>query len=231
MAQHPYDDDIDDIMASIMQGKPAVPAAVKEGSKKPAKRTSGTQNAPRQKKQTHAYSPPAPKKKPRPRAFVKATLLVATLVLMVGAGFFLWIGPLSAIFTPPSPFSPEVAEKVQAPLYYPAKLPGSYKIELGSITQPEPSVVVYAASDDSGNKLNFSLQKQPKGLNLNPLYEALSDIKEVETKFGTVKYGTLEDNLDIVNVLADSTWIIVTSSRGQLDEQDVQLLINSLVTG
>lgn len=236
--KHAYDDDIDDIMASIMQGN-REPVAPPQPAKRPVAHLQTP--SPRRPVATHtpsvapvtahtpSRSPQVSSEKRKKKSFpIKSVLSLATFVAVLAGGFFLWNGPISALFKPPSPFDPSIAEKMKAPLYYPTKLPGSYKIELGSINQPESSVVVYTASDDEGKKLNISLQEQPKGLKLEPLYKVLSNLKEVDTKFGTIKYGASEDNVDIVNILTGETWVIITAQRGQLSDSDVQLLVNSL---
>ncbi len=220
-------------MASIMQGtqQPSAPAPKHVNHSRT--QTQKPQPAEHVQPSPKQPSPPvaqytAPKKS---RRFpTKAVLSLATFSAVMVGGFFLWNGPISALLTPPSPFKPEIALKMDTPLYYPTKLPGTYKMETNSIAQPESSVVVYAITDEEGKKINVSLQKQPKGLTLDPLYQVLSDLKEVETKFGTLKYGASEDGVDIVNILTGETWIIITSNKGLLSQEEVQLLTNNLRT-
>lgn len=114
------------------------------------------------------------------------------------------------------------------PLYFPAKLPGTFKIELNSISQSESGVLLYAITDDTGKQINVTLQKQPDGIDLTPLYQRLDNLQETETKFGTVRVGRSEDNIFVANVLTGSTWVIITSYQNVLTPEVLQTIINNL---
>lgn len=160
---------------------------------------------------------------------LKVSLIsVAVLVTTVVGGAFLWHGPISNALKPKSPFSTELSQKTGLPLFFPAKLPGSFKMETNSIAQPDQSVVVYVISDNDNKKLNVSLQKPPANLDLSQLYETYSNVKELDTKFGKVKVGTSKEGMDIANVLAGQTWIIITSEEGSVSTSDLQSVINGL---
>ncbi len=234
-----YDDDIDDIMASIMSGNSSL-----ETQPPPQKRPKRHHMSPkRPSARDESFVSPLSMKEDTPQSqqiekpvrkhnTKKIGLYVATpvtLLVLVFGGMALWNGPIAALLKPPSPFNEEVLGKMtETPLYYPTKLPGTYKIELNSITQPESSVVVYAITDDSGKKINVSLQAQPKNMTLEPLYKALTNLRNTDTKFGVIKTGTSEDGIDITNILAGKTWIIITSAKGVLSSDEIQTIVNSL---
>lgn len=153
---------------------------------------------------------------------------VAVLAVTIVGGAFLWQGPISNALKPKSPFSTELAQKTGLPLYFPTKLPGTYKMETNSIAQPDPSAVVYVISDNDNNKLNVSLQKQSNDLDLSSVYGKMTDLKEIETRFGPVKIGTIDDGLEVANVFTGQTWIIITSEKGTITDTDLQTVINGL---
>lgn len=230
-----YDDDIDDIMASIMNGANSSPSASPEQS---APKHVHTPQRPVERHDAQSEPSPAPvfkpaAKQPQQKSLPKINkkLIAAPLagLIIVAGAFFIWNGPLAAVLKPQSPFSEEVlGAMTSTPLYYPTKLPGSYKLELNSITQPESSVVVYAITDDEGKKINVSLQAQPKNMTLEPLHKALTDLRKTETKFGTITTGTSEDGIDISNILTGQTWVIITSQKGVLSSDELKLIVNSL---
>lgn len=231
------DDDIDDIMSSILQGRPSnTPLLPKQPKQKP-------QPKPIQPRRSildtpsPAYSVPkkAPKSPRKPfklKKSVKVSIIIVTAILALGAVGFVLRKPVgsfvSDLLAPPSPFSAEVTEKAGFPLYYPTKLPAGYKIETDSVRQPEEGVVIYAITTDDGKRFNINLQKKPAGLNLDPLYNALTEIKETDTKFGKVKTGTSGEGMQITNILTDQSWIIINSSKDTLTQEDLVKLVNSL---
>jgi hypothetical protein len=160
----------------------------------------------------------------------KKIILSIVVLLLIASGTVLGLQKLSpGLFGPRNPFTEEVKDRMGVPLYYPTKLPGSYKIETGSVTQPESDVVLYSITDDDGKRINMTLQKKPDGINLDPLYSALVDVEEFDTVFGKVKTG-LSDNVQITNILTDATWIIINSPKGTLDKTQLTSLVNSLRT-
>lgn len=272
MSSH-YDDDIDDIMASIMQGQPA--PNIRNGSIEPfGHKKAGLTKQARTKaspkgdlldlRNTKSVDPSTgsikPKKLTKPARIAQETAvnfvptyyapaathqddvgntrsytglkvatvsLVALVITLVG-GAFLWKGPISNALKPKSPFNEELSRQLEIPLYYPTKLPGTYKIELGSITQPESSVVLYAASNNEGKKFNISLQKQLASMDLDTIYSTLSGVREIDTKYGKVKTGVSEDGMQITNVLTGQTWVIITSYKDAMSDSDLRMVIDSL---
>lgn len=227
-------DDVDDFMAGLLGGgisTPPQPAPrirpVSRPSISAAKPpTNLVQHKP------HRQSPVAPT---RPRTSQKENkvskrtfLVLPATIIAILAGFFLWNGPISGLLEPKSPFEPELQEKVGIPLYFPTKLPEGFKIETNSISQPESNVVIYAVSDDTNQKITISLQRQPEGINLDPLYENLSSINETDTQYGTVKVGKSEDNIYMANVLTGETWVIITSQNNILDTETIKTIVNNL---
>lgn len=227
-----YDDDIDDIMSSIMQGqaRKEPPASKKTILRRPRKQPPSKIRSLKADISTNTSQPvskpPAPvSKKGR---YTRSVILFAVLACLLAGGVLLWRGPLSKSIRPRSPFSSEISQAVDAPLYFPTKLPGSFKMELNSITQPEPSVVVYTITDEQGRTVNVSMQKQPANLALDPLYNALTDARSLNTKFGTVKTGVLSEDMEVTNILANGTWIIITADRGVVQPEELELIIQNL---
>lgn len=225
------DDDVDDFMASLMTDEPATPAKrpglrrtfqkqpKAESESKPLQRPEPKQSAP---KTQPRRNPARPKK-----GIWRPVLTLVVVAGIIASGIFLWNGPVSSLLEPRSPFSAEAQEKMGIPLYFPTKMPGTFKIETESITQPESGVVIYAVTDDDGKRINITLQKQPDGLSLDPLYAVLQDAQDVDTKFGSVKIGTSSDNITVANVLTDETWVIINSADGSLTPDVLQTLVNS----
>lgn len=249
-----YDDNIDDIMASIMgkdktpQHKPSSKDPLNANKNNSQKNISRSNNSRRLSQpdsfQTKNPSPAprqaTPKKHPiekenhnntksRKRRSSIRLILAVSIVSLIGVGTFLFKDKISEIVRPPSPFSEEVSKQADTKLYYPTKLPGSFKMETNSISQ-DNGVVIYAITDESGNKINVSVQKKPDNLNLDPVYSVLSNVREIHTKFGTVKVGQSDENnnqIEIANTIIDGSWLIINSTKGTLQDQDLVNIINS----
>lgn len=249
-----YDDDIDDIMASIMgeknepsQRQPIARKDVSFTKNKPIERTgiksrqvkqphtSHLKKQPQPIRETKSHNPVASEpvlsssKKPGIKIFTISAIIL--LLLVVLSGFIYLREPVLSLLKPKAPFSPELSEKSQATLYYPTKLPGSFKMETNSITQSDTGVVLYAITDDGGKKINVSIQKKPDSLNLEPLYSALSNVRDINTKLGTIKVGQSNEGsaeLEVSNITVDSSWIILSSAKGTVTDEELNTIISNL---
>lgn len=162
------------------------------------------------------------------RKVLSLVAILISLILIPVISFTILKEPIMALLKPKSPFSTELASQMKIPLYYPTKLPGNYKMEVNSITQPESSVVLYAITDESNNKINISVQRQVENTDTESIYVDSSNTKTIDTKFGEVKFGKTEADLDIANVMTGQSWIIITAPTGTMNEKDLQLIINSM---
>lgn len=221
------DDDIDDFMASLIHREPIQEYRARRPKKqhkqdvpqpfKPAAKSNETPPISSHKTKDRSNSTPR-------RMFMLAIIFIVIVMLSI----VLWKGPLTSFLQPRSPFSEEMRKKTGIPLYYPTKLPAGYKLELNTITQPETDVVLYAVSNESGQRFNITLQKQPADINLEPLYNTLTDTKEIGTQFGQVKVGTTTEGIRMANILAGQTWIIISGSTATLTEPVLAEVIDGL---
>lgn len=159
------------------------------------------------------------------RKLALATSLLILAAIAVTAGAFKFLPQLSS---PSSPFDQALREEAGIPLYYPTKLPAGYKMELGSITQPESGIILYAISDDSGQRINITLQKQPANINLEPLHATFQNARDISTQFGSVKIGTTEEGLGMANILTGQTWVIISGNPATLNDATLTEVINGL---
>ncbi len=238
MPTHDYDEDIDNIMASIQKRQQGPSDSMQ--AIKPAPKVQPYQH---DKEKPH-YSKPKSKTPSLPiqqhlnrrhkfKKSFKITLVILFTLLGCGAASVAFKDKISAsienLMAPPSPFTQETLEKAGYTLYYPTRLPGSFKMEKNSISQTEGKVIIYAITDNDGKRLNITLQDKPAGLNLDPLYEVMSDITEIETDYGTIKIGKPNDEeRELANIVTEKTWIIFSSPIGTLTPQQYTEIINSL---
>lgn len=237
-----HDEDIDDIMSSILQrqhgGTP--PATVHSG--KPKKKPKlYVQDQTYAKQKSSVFDTPAepiraPRRKMKLKRSFKITLLIVFVVLAIGGAGFVFREQIQTavddLLAPSSPFSQELKDETGFPLYYPTDLPPGFKFDTSTIKQPETGVVIYAVTDESGKTVNFTLQSQPSGLNLDPLLAVLKDIREINTPLGTAKRGIAEsENREIVNLLTGKTWILVNTPAETISNEEMDALLNSLRQG
>lgn len=245
MVQRParpdMDEDIDDIMASIMRSEPVSESLPRKPLMQPLRRQKASQETPVvppiHQQRIQPASVPRSAQKPKkqrkkrktPSRKVVTVFFIIPLVLMLLAGSIYFLRePIASLLQPKPPFSQEIADNMGIPLYYPTKLPGTFKIELDSIVQPEKFVVVYALSSDDGKRININQQEQPSDITLDPLHAVLSNIREVDTKFGPVKIGVNEGTTNIANILTGETWIILNYPTDAVQDAAIIQIINSL---
>lgn len=236
-------DDIDDFMASLihkdnLDNPPAKKSALR---KKPTLQSKPL--PPARNHATRIIAEPASPRSPKPqndrlnsslepkkqaRSRTKLVVGLATIAVVTMTGVFGLRGPVASLLSPGQPFSTEQRERMNTPLYYPTKLPGSFKIEVDNIAMPDSGVLIYAISDDQGRQISVTLQTQPNDLTLEPLYAALKNVSSIETKFGNIQIGTTEENTDMVNILAGQTWIIISSKANILKADEIKLIVDSL---
>lgn len=129
-----------------------------------------------------------------------------------------------------SPFTSEIKQSVDFTLYYPANLPDGFKIEQDSVSQADEGVVIYAISNGSGKRITISVQQMPENINLDLLYNNLSDVYEIDTSYGKVKVGK-DGNVLIGNVNANGTWLLFNTPNGNVTTEEFNQVLASVIQG
>ena len=225
------EDDIDAFMAEIMGGNTA------QGPQKRA-----PQHAAVPKKTFHqpaatrknAQASPVnnlPSKKRRSAKPIFATLFI--LMIIAGLGYLGYAKKdmVTGLFLPPSPFTKEVKQSVQFPLYYPTKMPGTFKFQTGTITQPEGGIVVYRLTNDTETAAVTVSQQAPANVDIDKLYETASGVVKFPSAAGSVWIGTMSDGTLVANVVGPQTWLIATTSSSVVSPDEMRQLIESLRQG
>lgn len=238
-----HDDDIDDFMASIFGNEtPAKKPAASPLFSRPHKPKMQEKQPPRQQRvlsphpTVHVPKRVKAPKTPRPKRNLKISvgkpaLGVVTAFLFIGLVFVLWQGPLQSVFYP-SPFSDETKEKMSnTTLYFPTTLPKEYKIEKDTMKQPSSGVLVYAASNEAGNAITFSIQSKPSGLNTKPFTDQLTSTKTVQTSEGEATIGEDTDGKRIASYLTDTVWMIINANKDNVSTEELEALVKSLRKG
>lgn len=217
------DDDVNAILAGIMQGKSPL--------KKP--HTSRPVVSARLPQEPAGFQPPpaleethSPK-----RSFKKRYVIMPLLVLGLAVSGFFLRQPIASLVASSSPFSQQLVENIGFPLYYPAKLPAGFRIELNSIKAAE-GVVVYVVSDESEEKIvSVSLQVQPEGLTLDGINQTVKadNLRKLITPNGEASVGlSSSEGRTIASILTGKTWVLINMEDGALSDSDVDLLLNNL---
>jgi hypothetical protein len=220
-------DDVNDIMSLIMSNATTQPVLQPEPAST-LSRVATEQALPTTSQLPFvAYAEELPHNPPKKknRAWYYALLILLLLSVFTAVGFYSRTY-LSALLGPPSPFKGKIGDQT-FPLFYPTELPGTYKIELGSIASTN-GVVSFSMSNDRAQRVLFKLQEVPQGLNLAAFEEQYIDFKLIAAEATTVKVGVSTDNNETAHMVAGSTWITITSSKDTLAKEDYDLLLNSL---
>lgn len=154
------------------------------------------------------------KKSTKKRWLSSLVLLIALGILGFGIG--IW---LSSFKSPGIEVPLAVSQKIDFPTYLPSKLPKNYKINNASFTIDE-GTLVFSATDGVGGQITFSEQRRPSDFNFESFYK--DEIKGARAinnaPFPSVGGVNKISENEIISVVTDDVWIIVTSSIPLGDE-------------
>jgi hypothetical protein len=152
-------------------------------------------------------------------------LLTTGTLLAISGSIIAW-----TIWADPSIRVPQdYARKVLSPIYIPARLPVGYKIDPNSYLVREGALIM-SARHENGRAIAISQQAKPVGFDFHDFYERqLTQAQTLPRTPHPSVYGTTtQDNkTTLLSIIADSTWIIVTS-KTKLSEADLRLIATHL---
>lgn len=158
-----------------------------------------------------------------------ATMLSVMLVIVaISASLVTLRKPFMALIKPNSPFTEELATKMKIPLYYPTRLPNSFKLELDSITEPQAGVLLYSLSNNDGKKVSITIQKQPDNMESILSSDNFTDSRELKTKFNNTRISKSKDGSTVVNIMTGQSWLLMTLNEDLLTDKDITSIVNSL---
>ncbi len=211
MPQRYEDEDMDDILSSIMHGQQANPGP------------RHTRSTPAKRHRAKAARTPG-----RPKSF-KAAFLLIPLALAVGAAaLYLLISSENVPFMPPkSPFNAQIKEGSRFPLIFPSALPAGFTIDQSSVSKASDGSIVYSLKDNDAGVISISLQSQPDGLNLQPLIDTMTDVREITVPAGNTVIGLTTDNMVTTNTLSGEVWIIVRYPKDLITDAELDAMLRS----
>lgn len=225
--KQPHRDDTDDIMASILAGQSRASSAT---TSTPAPKPSASPQKPNRDKSV-SKTASGKKRALRPAWGLIATLLFVIATFSLIAVAFVQRDRLLSFLAPPSPFAAEVKDSLAFPVYYPTKLPGSFKLQTGTITQPESGVLIYRVTNDENIAITFSQQPPTDKIDIDQMYETASGVEKYDSDTGATWIGTMADGTLIANVVGDQTWLIATTSSSVVSAEEMKSMLESLRQG
>ena len=172
------------------------------------------------KKMDSEVKPRHPRSKKKIALIVMASLVVALIIL----AFVFWL-----VFwrsSNPNPFSRQIVNSVNFPLYYPAKLPPGFHIDDKSVTTPQTGVVVYDIVGPDNQKIYVSEEARLSTYNFGPFLASINNPQVKVTNLGTLEVGFLGDtSTTIATLITSKTWLIAkTTSSLTLDQLKAMLI-------
>ena len=153
----------------------------------------------------------------------------ALVLTALAAGAFLAGVAGAQFFGRTSTKVPEsIAKRVDFPIYIPSRLPGSFKILENSFSFQDHALI-FTAKDSSGASITFAEQKRQPGFDFTSFYNnQLKDAATLSsTPFPSVTGRAKSGQAKIVSVVADKTWIFV-STPAPLNQHDMQTIAANL---
>lgn len=163
---------------------------------------------------------PAPSSR---RGWYVAIIIIGLLVTVAAALFVLNLQAKNVRL-------PEhVAGKLSFAAYLPHELPGQYKLDVGSFSIEEESVLVFQAISDAGSPLFFSQQPKPSNFNFEDFYaKQLQDASMLSDAKYNAAWGRMTGGGSIMlSVVTNETWILITTTA-PLGENDLLKITNTL---
>lgn len=152
---------------------------------------------------------------------IKMIALIAGLMLIAGAGLFLWQQLSAAPVLVPD----AVRQRVKSAIYLPKQLPGNYKIDEASFSVQEEDVLIFFASDGTGSRIVFTQQPKPKDLDFDTFYkEQIEEAKTLDgVQFPSVIGKTHDQTTTMLSIVTPETWVIATT-RSPLSADDMKII-------
>jgi hypothetical protein len=155
----------------------------------------------------------AHKKRPSSKLHIRKLFVAYAACIVVSAVAAAVISSQYRAEALPDPFNSQQRKAVSFTLYYPAKLPTPYYVDIPSVARLEQSVVTMRITDGSGkgNAFTVSQQALPEKVNLEALYESFAGRQRFSTPLGQATSGLIDDGTTRIVVLVsnDKTWLIV----------------------
>ncbi|MDB5178287.1 MAG: hypothetical protein JWN01_230 [Patescibacteria group bacterium] len=151
-----------------------------------------------------------------PRLNLKISLTIAAIIaLSAAAGIIL----VYRHAQPHSPFASRIINASDIPLYYPGKLPKSYSINYGSVSQPEKGITIFEIRSDDKPTIYISQQAPPNGkkLKLDTFHKNLQHSTKLAAPAGQGYIGQAQDGSQIQQIASlttgsNKTWILMNTS-------------------
>lgn len=126
-----------------------------------------------------------------------------------------------------SPIPASVQSAVSLPLYYPAKLPEGFGLDVNSYSV-SGEIVSFHAVNKQNHKLIFNIQPRPPTFDFPAFYQkGLSGTEQFTTPVGQAAIGKAQTKL-IGSLVTETSWIIISSDSDEINSDDLRLTLNNL---
>lgn len=151
-----------------------------------------------------------------------ATTVSAVVVLLGIGGFLFYEFGMSH-----NPIPADIRAHASFPLYYPAKLPNSWRLDTKSFYTGPTGVVGYVIDGPAGN-LNVTIQPEPTTFDFNAFYtKQLSNTFQFLTPLGQGAIGQADGN-HLVGSLAGDSWVLISPDTANVSQSVIQDVLSSL---
>jgi hypothetical protein len=158
----------------------------------------------------------------------KSRRLLKTLVLLIilaglGGGGFWGYQKLRV----QNPFPEDARSQTKLDLLYPTKLPVGYTVNKQNISLSN-GILIYDATNKSGNRLVFTIQATPSNFNFDSFYkQQLTNRQQYNTNFGSATVGK-NSNRVLGSLVDDSTWLLLSTNSSDVTFNDMSLVLTHL---
>jgi len=163
------------------------------------------------------------KSKPRKRGKTLVTGL-AFMCLLAGAG-----GLAALQYHQSQPLvPPSVQTAATIPLLYPDKLPAGYQVVKSSFNISAGGIIAYYAQNQTGNKLNFTIQGRPANFDFEKFYsQIMLNSTRFNTPLGEAAVGTANGHL-LGSLATPKSWVLVSGNTDKVSAESIQTALSNL---
>jgi hypothetical protein len=126
-----------------------------------------------------------------------------------------------------NPFPEDIRSQSKLDLLYPTKLPDGYTIDRQNISLSN-GILIYDATNPSGNRLVFTIQATPANFNFDSFYkQQLTNRQQYDTGFGPAIIGK-NSNRSLGSLVDDDTWLLLSTNTPKVTASDMSLVMTHL---
>jgi hypothetical protein len=126
------------------------------------------------------------------------------------------------------PVPTQVKQQAQIPILYPTQLPQGFAVVKSSFNVSSGNIVVYYASDNTGKRINFTVQPRPANFDFEKFYsQVMINATRFKTAAGEAAVGKANGHL-LGSLATTKSWVLVTGNSDAVTADQLQTALSGM---